>query len=212
MTTTTTFDLERAFARHRVELTVYCARMLGSTADAEDAVQDTLVRGWRALDRFEGRSSLKSWLYRIATNVCHDALRRRQRRPRPVDVSDDGIAGVAYLDARAVPADVPDPADVVVERDAVRRAFVAALGHIPPRQHAIVILCDVLRWEATEVAELLDTTPAAVNSMHQRARYTLATRARPRRGRVDEAVVDRYVDAFARYDLPELVSLLRDAA
>ena len=122
--------------------------MLGSTADAEDAVQDTLLRGWRSLDRFEGRSSLKSWLYRIATNVCHDALRRRQRRPRPVDVSDDGIAGVGYDDARVVPADVPDPADVVVERDAVRRAFVAALGHISPRQHAVVILRDVLRWEA----------------------------------------------------------------
>ena len=110
---------------------------------------------------------------------------------------------------------MPDPADVVVERDAVRRAFVAALGHIPPRQHAVVILRDVLRWEAAEVAELLDTTPAAVNSMHQRARYTLAARAStrsPRRDRVDDELVNRYVDAFARYDLPELVSLLRDAA
>jgi RNA polymerase sigma-70 factor (ECF subfamily) len=207
--TTTLIDLERAFAQHRVELKVYCARMLGSMADAEDAVQDTLVRGWRHFDRFEGRSSVKSWLYRIATNVCHDMLRRRQRRPPPVDLADDGIAGALYDDVR------PDPADVVIERDAVRRAFVAALGHIPPRQHAVVILRDVLRWEAAEVAELLDTTVAAVNSMHQRARYTLAARASarsPRRDRVDDELVNRYVDAFARYDLPELVSLLRDAA
>jgi RNA polymerase sigma-70 factor (ECF subfamily) len=206
--TTSPTDLERAFAQHRIELKVYCGRMLGSTADAEDAVQETMVRGWRHFDRFEGRSSVKSWLYRIATNVCHDMQRGRHRRPSPVDVTDDHIAA-ATDDAR------PDPADVVVERDAVRRAFVAALGHIPPRQHAVVILRDVLRWEATEVAELLDTTVPAVNSMHQRARYTLGARAASgpsRRERVDDALVNRYVDAFARYDLPELVSLLRAAA
>ena len=208
MTTTPIVDLEHAFTQHRVELKVYCARMLGSTADAEDAVQDTLVRGWRHFDRFEGRSSVKSWLYRIATNVCHDMLRRRQRRPAPVDLADDGIAAATYDDPR------PGPAEVVVERDAIRRAFVAALGHIPPRQHAVVILRDVLVWNAAEVAELLDTTPTAVNSMHQRARYTLAARASarsPRRDGVDDKLVNRYVDVLARYDLPELVSLLREA-
>ena len=205
MTTITTpgFDLERAFARHRGELQGYCVRILGSTAEAEDAVQDTLVRGWRHIDRFEGRASLRSWLFRIATNVCHDMLRGKMRRADPMDLADGDLVAVD-----------DDPADLAVERDAVRRAFVAALALLPPRQRAVVILCDVLRWDAAEVAALLDATPTAVHSMHQRARATLATSSTGRYDdhRADDATVARYVDAFEQYDIATLVGLLRAAA
>jgi RNA polymerase sigma-70 factor (ECF subfamily) len=205
MTTTTVaaLDLDRAFAEYRGELRGYCARLLGSASDADDAVQDTLVRGWRHIDRFEGRSSLRSWLYRIATNVCHDMRRSRVRRADVVDRAERELVVLAE-----------DPAEVAVERDAVRRAFVAALSQLPPRQRAVVILTDVLRWEATEVAVLLQTTPTAVHSMHQRARATLSDR---RHGSghvasVDDELLARFVDAFEQYDVSALASLLRDAA
>ena len=184
-------DLER----HRVELTAYCYRMLGSAFEAEDAVQDTLVRAWRGLDRFEGRSAVRSWLYRIATNVCFDMLKGRQRRARPMDLgparSADHPVGSTLPEATWVepipdgsvlPTGV-DPADVAVARDSVRLAFVATLQHLPPRQRAVLILREVLSWRASEVAELLDTTVASVNSALQRARATLATSdLRPVRG------------------------------
>ena len=175
-------DLER----HRVELTAYCYRMLGSAFEAEDAVQDTLVRAWRGLDRFEGRSAVRSWLYRIATNVCFDMLKGRQRRARPMDLgparSADHPVGSTLPEATWVEP-IPDgsvlptgadPADVAVARDSVRLAFVATLQHLPPRQRAVLILREVLSWRASEVAELLDTTVASVNSALQRARATLA--------------------------------------
>jgi RNA polymerase sigma-70 factor (ECF subfamily) len=217
-------DLER----HRVELTAYCYRMLGSAFEAEDAVQDTLVRAWRGLDRFEGRSAVRSWLYRIATNVCFDMLKGRQRRARPMDLgparSADTPVGSTLPEATWVepipdgsilPAGA-DPADVAVARDSVRLAFVAALQHLPPRQRAVLILREVLSWRASEVAELLDTTVASVNSALQRARATLAAGdVGPREEGLDDgqrAMLERYVDAFERYDMEALTTLLHEDA
>ena len=218
---------------HRRELTGYCYRMLGSPFDAEDAVQETLVRAWRAADRFEGRSSLRSWLYRIATNVCLDQLHGRSRRALPMDLSASPSAPViASLGTAAEPGcwvePVPDgrvlptggdPADVAVERESVRLAFVTALQQLPPRQRVVLILRDVLRWKADEVAELLDSTVASANSALQRARATLAADTRLAEERtcdpLDEehrALLDRYVDAFERYDMTTLVALLREDA
>jgi RNA polymerase sigma-70 factor, ECF subfamily len=206
-------DLEQ----HRGELTSYCYRMLGSPFDAEDAVQDTLVRAWRSLDRFEGRAALRSWLYRIATNVCLDMLKGKERRARPMDL---GPAREPVAENLNVPAEVtwiepmPDPADAAVARETIRLAFVAALQHLPPRQRAVLILCEVLRWQATEVAELLETSVASVNSALQRARTTLAASnvqaADP--GKVDRALLDRYVAAFEAYDVDALTSLIRQDA
>jgi len=212
--------------KHRAALTGHCYRMLGSPAEAEDAVQETLVRAWRSLDRFEQRASLRTWLYRIATRVCLDALSDRSRRERPVDLGpagtvDDPLTALPRShwlepvpDASALPADA-DPSELAVLRQSIRLAFVAALQHLPPRQRAALILADVLGWSAAEVAESLDTTVAAVNSALQRARATLASRdmGEPRPlSDADAALLDRYVDAFQRYDMDALTALLREDA
>src|SRR5262245_19473656 len=216
---------EEVLEQHRVELTGYCYRMLGS-ADAEDAVQVTLLRAWRSFDRFEGRSAVRSWLYRIATNVCLDMLDGRKRRARPMDIGPAREPEAANLntlpevtwiepmpDSRIVPDG--DPAEVAVVRDSVRLAFVAALQHLPPRQRAVLILRDVLRWQASEVAELLDTSVASVNSALQRARATLAETSVGETPAVDEAdaeLLARYVDAFERYDMDALTALIHEDA
>jgi RNA polymerase sigma-70 factor (ECF subfamily) len=216
--------------QHRVELTAYCYRMLGSAFEAEDAVQDTLMRAWRSFDRFEGRAALRSWLYRIATNVCLDMLKGRRRRAMPMDLGpardpDGPIGGtlpeVTWIepipDGLAVPAE-GDPAEVTVARETIRLAFVAALQHLPPRQRAVLILCEVLRWKAAEVAELLDTSVASVNSALQRARATLeasnvrAADTSPSMDEADAELLARYVEAFERYDMDALTSLIHEDA
>jgi RNA polymerase sigma-70 factor (ECF subfamily) len=223
-------DVERHLEAHRRELTGYCYRMLGSGFEAEDAVQETMVRAWRAIDSYEGRAAFRSWLYRIATNVCLDMLRGRQRRARPVDLGPSSPADINHLgamhpenhwispvqDSRVLPDD-GDPAELAASRETIRLAFVAALQQLPARQRAVLILREVLRWQATEVAELLETTVASVNSALQRARATMA--AHPQdpadMGPVDaeqQALLARYVDAFERYDVSQLVSLLREDA
>jgi RNA polymerase sigma-70 factor, ECF subfamily len=223
-------ELGRRLEQHRVELTAYCYRMLGSAFDAEDAVQETMVRAWRSFDRFEGRAALRSWLYRIATNVCLDMLNGRERRARPVDLGparEPEAANLSTLpemawiepmpDGRAVPAE-GDPAEVAVARETIRLAFVAALQHLPPRQRAVLILCEVLRWKASEVAELLDTSVASVNSALQRARATLeasnvsAADTSPSVDEADAELLARYVEAFERYDMEALTSLVHEDA
>jgi len=212
---------------HRTVLTGHCYRMLGSAADAEDAVQETMVRAWRSLDRFEARASLRTWLYRIATNVCLDALSDRSRRARPMEEGpvgsiDDALEArprTHWLepipDARAIPAE-GDPFEVAMLRQSIRLAFVAALQHLPPRQRAALVLTDVLGWSAAEVAECLDTSVAAVNSALQRARATLASRdvtvAHEPLSESQSMLLDRYVDAFHSYDVDTLVALLREDA
>jgi RNA polymerase sigma-70 factor, ECF subfamily len=214
---------------HRRELTGYCYRMLGSGFDAEDAVQETMMRAWRAGEGFEGRSSVRSWLYRIATNVCLDMLRGRGRRARPMELGPsrppvesslepllpEGSWVSPIADERVLPPEA-DPAEVAVARDSIRLAFVAALQHLPARQRAALILCEVLRWQAAEAAELLGTSVAAVNSALQRARATLGSvDAETSPATVDtqqRALLDRYVDAFERYDIDSLVRLLHDDA
>ncbi len=223
-------DLQEQLEEHRVELRGYCYRMLASPFEAEDAVQETIIRAWRALDRFEGRSTLRSWLYRIATNVCLDMLRSGERRARPMDLGPAREPVVAHLstrpettwlepvpDALVVPAE-RDPADVAVARDTVRLAFVAALQHLPPRQRAALILCEVLQWKATEAAGLLETTVASVNSALQRARATLEARqpaastAEPDLTEADRELLARYVRAFERYDIDALTALIHEDA
>jgi RNA polymerase sigma-70 factor, ECF subfamily len=206
-----------ALEEHRSELTGYCYRMLGSPFDAEDAVQETLVRAWRGIDRFEGRAALRSWLYRIATNVCLDMLKAGKRRARPMDL---GPAQEPVLEKASIQPEVtwiepiPDPADAVADRETIRLAFVAALQHLPARQRAVLILCEVLHWQASEVAELLETTTASVNSALQRARATLgAIDPEPEdSGEVDQDLLERYVAAFEAYDLEALTSLIREDA
>ena len=222
-------ELEAQLERHRAELTGYCYRMLASPFEAEDAVQETFVRAWRNLDRFEGRSSLRSWLYRIATNVCLDMLNGRERRARPMDLGParepieanlSTLPEVTWIepipDGRVVPEG--DPAEVTLARETVRLAFVAALQHLPPRQRAVLLLCEVLRWKASEVAELLDTSVASVNSALQRARATLeesnlsAAGTRPSVDEADAELLARYVEAFERYDMDALTSLIAEDA
>jgi len=225
-------DLEPRLAEHRRELTGYCYRMLGSAFDAEDAVQETMVRAWRSLDRLQGQGALRSWMYRIATNVCLDALDGRKRRALPVDMSEESFAPVPAslagvlpdgawvepaLDRQVLPVG-SDPADLAVQKDSVRLAFVAALQLLPPRQRAVLILRDVLRWKADEVAALLETSVAAANSALQRARATLAAQQASEVAPVrdvsaaDSALLARYLDAFSRYDIEALVALLHEDA
>ena len=214
-------DLDRALEEHRRELTAYCYRMLGSAFEAEDAVQETLIRAWKGYDRFEGRAALRSWLYRIATNVCLDMLNGRERRARPMDLGpaqEPVIENLNTLPEVTWITPIPDPEDVAVEHETIKLAFVAALQHLPPRQRAALILCEVLRWQATEVAELLDTSVASVNSALQRARATLAasnvtsTGPSPKLSEDDRALLARYVEAFERYDIEALTSLIQEDA
>jgi RNA polymerase sigma-70 factor (ECF subfamily) len=217
------------FEPHRRELTGYCYRMLGSAFEAEDAVQETMVRAWRGIDSFEGRSAVRSWLYRIATNVCVDMLRSQQRRARPMDLGPAGTADsfrgatlpehawvTPIPDGRVLP-EAADPAELAAAKDSVRLAFIAALQQLPARQRAVLILREVLCWQAAEVAELLETSVASVNSALQRARATLASYdvAAAPTAMVDadqQALLARYVDAFERYDISSLVSILHDDA
>ncbi len=230
--TATMDDLDVRLEKHRVELTGYCYRMLGSSFEAEDAVQDTMVRAWRSYEKFEGRSSLRSWLYRIATNVCLDMLSAGNKRARPMDLSDSTPLAQAALsprpdttwlepmpDARVLPT-TGDPAEATVAKESVRLAFMAALQRLPPKQRAVLILREVLAWKASEVAELLDTSVASVNSALQRARATLTERGGEG---ADAAVSDaldeeqrglleRYVAAFEGYDMAALTTLLHEDA
>jgi RNA polymerase sigma-70 factor, ECF subfamily len=210
-------DLETRLEEHRAELTAYCYRMLASPFEAEDAVQETLIRAWRAIHGFEGRASLRSWLYRIATNVCLDMLSSSERRARPMDLGPAQEPVESNLNALPEATWVeptPDPADAAVERDTIRLAFVAALQHLPPRQRAALILCEVLRWKASEAAELLDTSVASVNSALQRARATLETADvhAAQSSDVDPALLARYVQAFERYDIDALTALIHEDA
>jgi RNA polymerase sigma-70 factor, ECF subfamily len=208
--------------QHRRELTAHCYRMLGSPFEAEDAVQETLLRAWKSLDRFEGRSSLRSWLYRIATNVCLDLLEGKERRARPMDLGPAGEPVIENLHTPEVPwlqpvpdALVADPAEAVASRETIRLAFVAALQHLPPRQRAVLILCEVLRWKASEVAELLETSTASVNSALQRARATLEQvelTPETTSGEPDRELLERYVKAFEDYDLDALTELIHEDA
>jgi len=214
-------ELESQFEQYRGELTAHCYRMLASPFEAEDAVQETFIRAWRAIDRFEGRSQLRSWLYKIATNVCLDMLSGRERRARPMDLGPSHEPVEENLNSLPEATWVqptPDPAVVAESNETTRLALVAALQHLPPRQRAVLILCEVLRWQASEVAELLDTSVASVNSALQRARATLessnlelgdASRS------VDDAdaeLLARYVEAFEAYDMDALTSLIQEDA
>ena len=199
--------------RHRRELTAHCYRMLGSPFEAEDAVQETMLRAWRSVERFEGRSTLRSWLYRIATNVCLDMLGGRERRARPMDLGPRaGADRREPAEARGwsrVPTagsrPVPDPADVAESRESVRLAFIAALQQLPPRQRAALILCEVLRWQASEAAELLDTSVGVgqqrAAACARDARDADVTRPDAARGEPTGSCSTRYVDAFERYDI-----------
>ncbi|MFO7181138.1 MAG: sigma-70 family RNA polymerase sigma factor [Pseudomonadota bacterium] len=218
-----TLELEQ----HRTALTGHCYRMLGSIVDADDAVQETMVRAWRAFERFDGRSSVRTWLHRIATNVCLDLLSERSRRERPIEAGPEGtVEDVLETrprehwlepvpDARVIPSDA-DPAEQAILRRSIRLAFVAALQHLPPKQRAVLLLTEVLGWSAAEVAESLDTTVAAVNSALQRARATLAARdlenLKVELSETEARLVDRYVEAFERYDVDSLAAMLREDA
>ncbi len=220
---------ELRLEQHRADLTGYCYRMLGSPFDAEDAVQETLLRAWRAFESFEGRSAVRSWLYKIATNVCLDMLDGRSRRARPMDL---GPASAPVADNLGTLPEaswiqpIPDsklgsggnPEEIAFERETIRLAFIAALQHLPPRQRAALILCEVLRWRASEVAELLETSVASVNSALQRARSTLEVRsvsasdAPPSVELEQRDLLRRYVEAFESYDMDKLTALIREDA
>jgi RNA polymerase sigma-70 factor, ECF subfamily len=217
----TATTLEPQLEHYRKELTAYCYRMLASPFEAEDAVQETFLRAWRSFDGFEGRAALRSWLYRIATNVCLDMLNGRERRATPMDLGPAREPIEANLN---VPSEVtwiqpiPDPAEEAVERETIKLALVAALQHLPPRQRAVLILCEVLRWKASEVAELLETSVASVNSALQRARATLeandvsAVDTSPSVDAENEELLARYVAAFEAYDIEALTSLIHEDA
>jgi RNA polymerase sigma-70 factor (ECF subfamily) len=204
--------------QYRRELTGYCYRMLGSAFEAEDAVQETMLRAWRSLERFEGRSALKSWLYRIATNVCFDALAGRERRARPMDLGpaqEPLFENLAELPEVTWITPLPTPDELAEQRETLRLAFVAALQHLPPKQRAALILCEVLKWQASEAAELLDTSVASINSALQRARATLSTADTTVPDELDDdarALLERYVSAFEAYDIDRLTELLHEDA
>jgi RNA polymerase sigma-70 factor (ECF subfamily) len=221
-------DLDRHLEQHRTELAAYAYRMLGSAFEAEDAVQETFLRALKGFEGFEGRAALRSWLYRIATNVCLDMLGGKERRARPMDLAPaktadaplgEPLPEVTWIlpvpDERVVPEDA-DPAEVAESRETIRLAFVAALQHLPPNQRAVLILHEVLRWKASEVAELLETSVASVNSALQRARATLQAADVDALSEPDDeeqrALLARYVDAFERYDMDSLTSLLKQDA
>ena len=227
--TVTRDALERRFQEYRTELTAHCYRMLGSPFEAEDAVQETFIRAWRGVDRFEGRSALRSWLYRIATNVCLDMLNGRERRARPMDLGPardplgphgNVLPEVTWIEPVPDRLVVPegDPAEVAVARETIKLAFVAALQHLPPRQRAGLLLCEVLRWKASEVAELLETSVASVNSALQRARATLedsnlsATETATDLDDGDRELLGRFVEAFEAYDVERLTALIHEDA
>jgi RNA polymerase sigma-70 factor (ECF subfamily) len=222
-------EVEARLEEHRPELTGYAYRMLASPFEAEDAVQETMLRAWRGYQEFEGRSALRSWLYRIATNVCIDMLRGRKNRARPMDLGPSGAPVAENLhtqpevtwiepipDGRLGTSE--DPAELAETRESVRLAFVAALQHLPARQRAVLILCEVLSWKAHEVADLLETSVASVNSALQRARATLGKRAansEEAASTIDDSkreLLARYVRAFERYDFDALTSLIREDA
>jgi RNA polymerase sigma-70 factor, ECF subfamily len=213
-------DLELQLEQHRGELTAYCYRMLASPFEAEDAVQETFLRAWRGFERFEGRAAFRSWLYRIATNVCLDLLSGRERRARPMDLGPAAEPIEANLNTlpevtwiQPIPT---DPEEIAVSRESIRLAFVAALQHLPARQRAVLILCEVLRWKASEVAELLETSVASVNSALQRARATLETAeivdTAPTVDDADADLLARYVEAFQAYDMEALTALIKEDA
>jgi len=221
-------DLGRLLDAHRADLVGYCYRMLASPFEAEDAVQETMLRAWKAHDRFEGRAAMRTWLHRIATNVCLDMLRAKQHRARPMDLGParepieanlkilPEVTWIEPIPDTLVASD-PDPEQSAMVKESVRLAFVAALQHLPAKQRATLILCEVMSWKAAEVAELLEMSVASVNSALQRARATLKT------GGLDEGralIVDdrkrdmlkRYVEAFERYDVDLLTKVIREDA
>ena len=225
---------ERIVENHRAELHAHCYRMLGSVQDAEDALQDTLLRAWRGLQGFEGRSTLRSWLYRIATNVCLEALARRPKRWLPIDYGPQTEPGVdlgeplvesvwmePYPDERVGLADQAAPDARYQQREALELAFVAALQHLPATQRAVLILREVLGFSAREVADSLQTTVASVNSALQRARKSVDERL-PARSQQEtlrslgdariRALVEAYVDAWAKGDVDALRALLAEDA
>jgi RNA polymerase sigma-70 factor, ECF subfamily len=221
-------ELEARLETHRAELTAHAYRMLGSPFEAEDAVQETFIRAWRSYKGFEGRAAFRSWLYRIATNVCLDMLSGSQRRARPMDLGPAQAAQAELLgeplpeatwvepipDGRVLPTN-SDPAEIAEIRDSIRLAFVAALQQLPPKQRAVLILREVLRWKANEVAELLDTSVQSVNSALQRARAAIAVSSDKSTEPLDaenEALLARYVNAFESYDMDSLTSLLHEDA
>jgi RNA polymerase sigma-70 factor, ECF subfamily len=228
--TADTRKFEDQFEQHRRELRAYCYRMLGSPFEAEDAVQETFIRAWRGLENFEGRAALRSWLYRIATNVSLDMLNERERRARPMDLGParepiesnlhtlPEVTWIEPMPEDGLVSPDGDPAEVAVSRETIRLAFVAALQHLPPRQRAVLILCEVLRWKASEVAELLDTSVASVNSALQRARATLeesnlsAADTSPSVDEADAELLARYVRAFEQYDMDALTALIQEDA
>src|SRR3954471_10995641 len=217
---TTSPPIEQELESHRRGLTGYCYRMLGSGAEAEDAVQETMVRAWRAADRLQERAALKSWLYRIASNVCFDMLDGSKRRAQPMDMGPASPADaplgspehdwIQPIADSQVLSEESDPAELADSRETLRLAFVAALQNLPPRQRAVLVLRDVLRWQASEVAELLDTSVASVNSTLQRARATLDAReitvgdSPDPIDEDDRTLLSRYVDAFEQFDIDGL--------
>jgi RNA polymerase sigma-70 factor (ECF subfamily) len=213
----------------RKPLTGHCYRMLGSTMDADDAVQETMIRAWKSFHQFDGRSSLRTWLYRIATNVCLDEIAKRGRRSRPMEEGPPAASGSPspdqliqrprthwiepIADDYAIATDA-DPSERAIMRQSIRLAFVAALQHLAPKQRAVLVLMEVLEWSAAEVAETLQTSVAAVNSALQRARGSLTSRSKSEAelSATQQGLLDRYVAAFERYDVDELVSLLQKDA